>query len=241
MSFVTKVTGAILFSAGLMVTSSTAQAGYVSNDPINATDPFGLFANCSEFTEAGGGACSNITTKTTTEDGTTESQVVGLRIEGLPTENLLDQHFTSNDALPIHIPMDTINWDDLTIGQLNLGGNDLASGAQTSINQRNGISANNLAIGWNRRAQTLGTFRADIDGTLSRGPSFVMPSLKTDTLLTMQGNLSFQGTLSNGYDMYDYDIQQGRGFRNILTRIGNPGPGTPFTIKLDGSVRINIP
>lgn len=210
---------------------------YVGNDPINNVDPTGLFANCAEYEEAGGGGCTEITETVEDDEGNEVTSVTGLRLDGLPSKALLDEHFTSNDALALHIPISSIDFSDLSVSQLGLGNNSLASGTQINVAFRGPISANNLAIGWNQRAQTLGTFTADVNGTLAKGESSLVPG-KTGRLQAMPGSRSFSGTLSNGYDFYDFDIQSGRPLRNALTRLGSPGPGTGFPIYLFGQARV---
>ncbi len=105
MSLAIRIIGTILFGAGLIFTASTAQAGYVGNDPINATDPFGLFADCAGYTDAGGGSCSERTQTTTQTSAngtsTTTTTITGLDLSELPSRELLNDHFTSNDGLDL--------------------------------------------------------------------------------------------------------------------------------------------
>ena len=232
---------AVLLAATFFFSAKHASAEYVRSDPINNVDPTGQFANCGEFQKAGGGACSDITT--TNSSGATT--VTGLRIQGLPSKSLLDQHFVSNDALPIHIPINSIDFSNVSFSQLNISAGFLGANSTRSVNlPRNQISSDNTKILTDRMTRTLGSFRADLNGTATRGPNRANVTFsKTGSLQTQtrQGALSFQGTISNGFDVYDFDIQPGRPVRNLLTRIGSPGPGTKFDIFLDGSIRVRIP
>jgi RHS repeat-associated protein len=95
---------------------------YVAGDPLNATDPTGLFKNCAEFTAAGGGKCVDILENVGIDRETGEERmvVVGLQLEKLPSKNIMDAHYKSGDGIAMLVPVNAvvkpgdINWSQWT-------------------------------------------------------------------------------------------------------------------------------
>ena len=193
--------------------------GYVGNDPQNWVDPLGLFANCAEFQEAGGGGCEDITETRTLTIGEGEFDeitvdvevVVGLRLEELPTKKIADEHFRSGDGLYMEVPIESvisggeIDWDQLE-----------AKGYQTK-----------KFSGWRGQAFDSRNRRAQVLGTVTVKPT--------------------QGGARIADDTYDFEMHEVTGpyelARNAGTKLFNPCrgrkdcTGKPFDFKFRGEVK----
>lgn len=182
----------------------------MANDPINLVDPTGMFADCGEFQEAGGGACTNITETTTDSDGNETESVVGLQLDQIPTKRLADEHYRSNDALPMFVPADTV----LSGGEIDFDALEAAGYGSVKFGSLGGFLTD-------ERARVLGSITL---GPASDGEAQIFPDTYNFEFHSLNGDAGRQLRIAG---------------RNIATGIGYPGSGTPFDINFQGTVGPN--
>ncbi|RPI47843.1 MAG: RHS repeat-associated core domain-containing protein [Betaproteobacteria bacterium] len=193
---------------------------YTRSDPLNLFDPTGMFTNCAEYADAGGSGCTDITD----EDG----NVTGLRLTEMPTKNLMDQHFTSNDALDVHI----------TAAAFSMSGINIKNSAAVKS------ALEKLAVGDTADVEASGIENLHVRelGVIGQANVSIKGNLRLDD---KYGSFTFQGEARlSGADKYNYEMHSGATpwikFRNFLTWAGKPGPGTAFNIHMIGAKPVTI-
>jgi hypothetical protein len=195
---------------------------YVTDDPVNFLDPTGLFKICADYKKAGGGACTDVVD--------TKGNIVGLKLDELPTWDLARSHFTSGDAIDVYVSNTA-----LTMAGVDLSDESSVQKALSSIGVGKatnvaGTGVQNFHSGTVREARVIGNANVSYSGQVTK--------------LDDYGSFSFQGDMwLSGKDEFNFEMHPwtlGSAPRNIATKIVDPGAGKSFFIHMMGKKSVNI-
>jgi len=202
--------------------------GYVGSDPINLVDPRGEFKNCDDFlAHAGPGAgCIDMS------DGS-------MNLDKLPIKPLADAHYTSGDAKDLHVPIDAL--DTSKVADKIIASDKIAEAAL------------NLAPGKSKEVTgdvQIGSVSQNLEQWKTLGSHTF--HYKANVLRGTNGKIYVRAEYysKQGFDTYKFESHDWLSWnpvtmaeeviRNAGTKIGDPGPGVPYKIHIEGKVTVDI-
>jgi RHS repeat-associated protein len=196
--------------------------GYVTNDAVNFLEPTGMFKNCSEYQEAGGGACEEVV-----DD---EGNVVGLKLAELPTWDLARSHFKSGDAIDVYVTDSALTLAGVDISDESSVAKALANIGEGKADTVSGTGVAHFHHGSLREAQVIGHANVSYAGNITK--------------LDDYGSFEFEGHMwLSGADVFNFEMHpwsMGAAARNIATKLVDPGEGRSFPIHMVGRKSVSI-